>query len=284
MKISPIATSAGLVGNVEGTTYSPRSLTVTTNKNSGLSAVPEPAGVPAQSEVQIKSEKEEALEVTKPLSPQYAALAKQRRALQQEREAFEKDKASAQVNRVELTKIKSDPLSVLAEAGVTYDDLTNAILASQGNSEVAKMKAEIKALKEGVDKQFTERDVQAEQQVLAQMKREAEELARDDTYELVRETRSIPDVMKLIERTYRETGEVLDVGEAMSLVEEELTKEAYKLATLKKVQSKLAPPSAPIPQQRTLGMRTLTNRDTASPTGMSAKQRALAAFAGTLKK
>jgi hypothetical protein len=148
--------------------------------------------------------------------------------------------------------------------------------------ELHALKQEIDALKKGVDTKFAETATQQEQQVLAEMQREATQLAADDAFELVRATASIPDVMQLIEKTYRQTGEVLDVREAMSLVENELEKDILKRASLKKVQAKLgqsAPQSQP-QQQR--GMRTLTNRDTAS-VPLSAKARALAAFHGQLK-
>jgi hypothetical protein len=227
-------------------------------------------------------------EATQPLSPQYAALAKQRRALQvKERELAEREKALATKSQgsdvVDLAKLKSQPLSVLLEAGVTYDQLTEAILANPVNPELNALKAELAALKEGVDKKFIDQNTQAEQQVLAEMRKEATLIAsQGDDFELVRETKSIPDVMQLIERTYRESGEVLDVKEALSLVEEYLFKEAQRLTGLKKLQSQS--PAAPAPQsQQRPGMRTLTNKDTAS-VPMSAKQRALAAFYGTLKK
>ena len=229
-----------------------------------------------------------AVEDTQPISPQMAALAKQRRALQAERQAFEREKAeraaASQSATVPIDRLKSDPLSVLMESGVTYEQLTEAILKSpqRVSPELHALKQEIDALKEGVDKRFTETASQQEQQVLAEMRREADQLAADDAFELVRATKSVPHVMQLIERTYRETGEVLDVKEAMSLVESELEKDILQRASLKKVQAKLgqfAPQSQP---QQVRGMRTLTNRDTAS-VPLSAKARALAAFHGQLK-
>jgi hypothetical protein len=117
------------------------------------------------------------------------------------------------------------------------------------------------------------------------MRREATQLAaQGDDFELVRETQSVPDVIQLIERTYDKTGEILDVSEAMKLVEDELFKRQQKLITLKKMRGLLPKQAEPVPQQRPQsGMRTLTNRDTAS-VPLSAKARALAAFYGTLKK
>ena len=114
------------------------------------------------------------------------------------------------------------------------------------------------------------------------MRREATSLvSQGEDFELIRGTQSVPDVMQLVERTYRETGEVLDIREACQLVEDELFKETQKLAKLKKVQSQFAPIQQQLQPQR--GFRTLTNRDTATAP-MSAKARALAAFRGELTR
>ena len=230
-------------------------------------------------------------EETKPLSPQFAALAKQRRALQvKEREIADREKAIQEKATTDgspdmLARLKSDPLSVLSEAGVSYDQLTEAILNGSGpNPEMLALKAEIKALKEGVDKNFIDRDTQAEQQVLAEMRREADQLvATGDTYEMVRATRSQPQVIELIHRTYKQTGEVLDVSEALELVENDLLNENLKIANIPKLKSRLSPAQEIQQQQKPQGMRTLTSRDGANPQ-MSRRARAIAAMNGTLKR
>lgn len=285
MKIAPIA--APSVAPQTPQAPSTRVLRMHTNATPGL--------VPASEEeltIPDKGDPAEAtVEATQPLSPQFAALAKQRRALQvKEREIADREKAlsaqsSTQEGAVDLARLKSDPLSVLLENGVTYDQLTQAILNDQGGgSEVRALQAKIDALEKGVDQKFTDKATQEEKQVLAEMQKEATQLvASGEAFELVRETRSIPQVMTLIERTYRETGEVLGVQEALQLVEDELIGESLKLAALKKVQGRLQPepPQAPSPQPRQ--MRTLTNRDT-SAVPLTPKQRALLAFTGQLKK
>lgn len=243
----------------------------------------------------LESNEQAAVEVTQPLSPQFAALAKQKRALQvKERELQEREKAlsaaPAKTGDADfITRLKSQPLSVLQEHGVTYDQLTEAILSGSDsfNPEIHALKAEIKALKEGVDKNFTERDTQAEQAALSEMGREAERLAMDgDTFELIRETKSVPLVKDLIWKTYVESGktEILDVHEAMQLIEGELLRDAEKFASLKKVQSKFAAPQEQsLQSQPQKQMRTLTARDTATP-ALSRKARAMAAFNGTNKR
>jgi hypothetical protein len=232
------------------------------------------------------------VEDTKPLSPQFAALARQRRALQaKERELVDREKALASQptsgGAEELAaRLKSQPLSVLQEYGVTYEQLTEAILNNQSNPDILALKAEIKALKDGVYKTLSDKDALAERQVLTEIRKEAERLgSAGEAFELVRVTDSYPDVVELIHRTYKETGEILDVQDAMQDVEKYLVKGGLRIANTNKVKSKLSPPiTAPSQQQQPQKqIRTLTNRDTATPTP-DRRARAIAAALGTLKR
>lgn len=228
-------------------------------------------------------------EETKPLSPQFAAIARQRRALQvKEREIAEREKAlqsaQPQSSGIDVAQLKADPLSVLQQAGVSYDDLTQAILGNKSgyNPELNALKEQIQNLEKALDNKFSDRDNQAEQQVLNQMRREADILsAKSDDYEMVRTTKSQSDVVDLIRRTYKKTGEIMDVPEALQLVEEELQNEVLRLARLKKIQGKLSP-SQDLQQQQPQ-MRTLTSRDGSTPQ-LSRRDRAMAAFSGNLRK
>jgi hypothetical protein len=233
------------------------------------------------------------IEDTKPLDPQFAALAKQRRALQaKERELTERAKAleaqSTSVGVEALTaRLKSEPLSVLQEYGVTYDQLTQDILATQNNPEIRKLQAEVKVLREEIPKALADKDAAAEKQVLSEIRREANKMSESEDFEMVRATRSQPEVVELIHRIYKETGEILDVSEAMQLVEDDLVNESLKLANTKKVRSRLTPAQAnkvqpQLPSQNKQ-IRTLTNRDTAKPV-QSRRDRAIAAALGNLKR
>lgn len=231
-------------------------------------------------------------EVTKPLSPQFAALARQRRALQvKEREIQERERALASQPKDGgdvLSRLKSSPLAVLQEAGVTYDQLTEAILANPNgnNSDIIALREELKATKEDFSKTLSERDKQTEREALAEMRRNTDRLvAQGDDFEMIRETGSQDDVVKLIHQIYKSEGVILDEAEAAVLVEEELLKEAEKIARIKKLQSRLAPAESqqaqPITQQRQ--MTTLTNRDNARPL-LGRRERAIAAALGQLKR
>lgn len=232
-----------------------------------------------------------AFEETKPLSPQFAALAKQRRALQQERAVLEQEKAtllesSKDAGSNVMAQLKSDPLSVLSKAGVTYDQLTEAILNGQSNPEIAELKAKIEALEKGVDTKFTDRDTQQEQQTLREIQREADYLVQNggDAYEMIRVEGKSKEVTNLIHRTWKQTGEVLDVSEALELVENELIKETLKRAEIGKIRSRMTPAQEiqqQQPQEKT--MRTLTNRDGARPI-LDRRSRAIAAAQGRLTR
>lgn len=235
-----------------------------------------------------------ATEETKPLSPQFAALAKQRRSLQvKERELQEREKALESRSATDggtdiLARIKQEPLSVLMEAGVSYEQLTEAILNGQEDPKVARLQARIDALEKGLDTKFTDRDQQAKTQVLAEMQREAEKLVADgDAYEMVRTENKVPSAIKLIEKIYDDEGVVLEVSEALDLIENDLIEQTLKRAQLSKMRSRLSPTQeteqTTQQQPRDTGMKTLTNRDGARPV-MDRRSRAIAAALGQLKK
>jgi len=255
-------------------------------------AAPAPVAETPQSGISDTSEPTQVPEETKPLSPQFAALARQKRALQvKERELAERE---AKLNQpagedyVSKADLLANPLKVF-ELGVTYDQLTEALLANQSGitPELKALQAKVEALEKGVDTKLTERDAQAKQQVLAEMTREAKTLvAEGEDYALVREKGYVPQVIQLIDQTYEKTGEILDVPYALSLVEEQLLQDELRIANLEKIRSKLTPAQVEAQQQQQKPvptMRTLTNRDGATP-ALGRRERAMLAFAGQLKR
>jgi len=276
---------------------------VSTNRDNGVELSAEPVAespqLDTQSVIGDTNEQAQGTEETKPLSPQFAALAKTKRALQVKerelaaREAALKSQPTASGEDL-IAKLKANPLSVLQEAGVTYDQLTEAILNNQSGTtpEINALKSELKALKEELTGQFKTRDELAEQQVLGEIKRDIVNMvnSQPEQYEAIKEAKAYDDVKELIHRTWKQTGEILDTTEAAELVENQLIEEALPFARIKKVQSRLTPAQEqmiaqiPIaPKSNTKVMRTLTNRDSASPI-MDRRARAIAAMNGTLKK
>lgn len=238
-----------------------------------------PGNVIPDTDVQTKPEPEAIRQV----SPEAAALARQRRALQvKERELADKEKA-LQTNgqtRADLEqRIKSKPLSVLQELGVTYDQLTNELLGKQGNGDIDALQSEITSLRKTIDDKFAAKDVAQEQAVFEHMKKNVDKISfSSEKYKFIRESKSQEDVMELIKRTWHEQGDVLDEEEAMNLIESELREDAKRYAKLIGDLEPTTPsPAQPVPQQQ--GIKTLTNKDSARPQS-SRRQRALAAFLG----
>lgn len=243
-----------------------------------------------------------ASEATKPLSPQFAALAREKREVQLERQKLEAEKQALSTQSTAgksleeyKARIKANALSVLQEEGVTYDQLTEQILASnQEKAEVEALRAEVKALKDGFDtqsKSLSERDIATENQVKAQIRRNVDQLiSQGDDFEMIREAGYAPKVVDLIDQVWKKEGILLDESEAASEIEKELLEESLKWAKLKKVQSRLSPAQSqqtqPVQQDRgnTKVMRTITNRDGVSSTSMSKRERAIAAMEGRLTK
>ncbi len=232
-----------------------------------------------------------AVEATQPLSHRDVAFAKAKRASQlreaalDKREAELKEREGTMSSADLIAKLKSSPMSVLQEHGVTYDQLTEAILnGNPSNPEIQELKAKIEALEKGVETKFQTREQQAEESALTEMLYEAEALAKEgEDYEMIRSEDAFDDVLRHIHITYKQTGRVLDVADAMNHIENKLLARAEKLASINKVRNKMVPPpSEPLqPQQR--GMRTLTARDSAAPVS-DRRARAMAAFSGTLKR
>lgn len=235
----------------------------------------------------------EGSEATQPISPQLAALAKQRRALQvKERELAEKEKAlnNPGQTRSELeARIKSQPLSVLQELGVTYDQLTQEILGqtSNYNPEVEKLKAEIEELKKGVDSKFTKAEEAQEAHVINYVADKLDSLiaANPGDFELLTSADEGEEVVLRMYKHWKETGKERDIKEVALEVQNELIEEAVRYAKLGLVQKKLTPsePAQVTPTNPQPGIKTLTNKDSARP-AMGRRERAILAMRGELKR
>jgi hypothetical protein len=205
------------------------------------------------------------------------------------------------------SRFKADPLGALAEAETNYDELTQLLLNQQPKdprveANISRLEAQIKQLEGKLDesaKNQTQRQADDYKNALKQIERDAINLVKDDptTYEAIAKTKSISDVVELIEQTYQKDGILLSVEEAAQEVENYLVEEGYKaVTTIDKIKKRLAQqaastaPAKPVitetqakPQQtQPAQMKTLTNA-TSSTRKLSARERALLAFKGELK-
>lgn len=300
MRITPVSSGASFAGvqmDSGAIAIEPRQQVFKMNTNATPGRLDEePTEQPPAQELSISDANNDqakpATEETQPLSPQLVALAKQRRALQvKEREIADRERAFAEKSStggsIDLAQLKSNPLGVLLDAGVTYEQLANEITTNQHgyNPEVFKLKEELKSLKDEVKGIFSERDAAAEQRDQAIARSNIDRLvAQGEDYAIIRETASVPIVMKLLARAKREGNPMTEV-EALQAVEKTLHGDVLKAAMIQKVRSQLTPAEAQAPQtppQQQRQMKTLTNRDTVTAP-LSRKARAFAAWNGTLK-
>jgi len=250
------------------------------------------------------------------LSSQYAILARKEKALRakiQAQEAESKAKEAsfqAQVEQAVKAKeqellskyiprerLSQDTWNVLAEAGVTYDELTRMALnpppaeSPAQKAAFERLTAEIKSLRDSQDetrKSFQEQQENSYKQAVNQIKSEVKHLAyTDPNFEMIKATNSVNDVVELIEKTFKADGVLLSVEEASQAVEDYLADEAVKYSQISKVQKRLQakPKTQPQAQQQTTqkqqspGMKTLTNQVTSSRK-LSSRERAILAFKG----
>jgi len=115
-------------------------------------------------------------------------------------------------------------------------------------------------------------------------------LSDPNSYEAIRKTNSIKDVVDLIEETFKEDGTILSVEEACREVEDHLVEKLSSYSSqISKIQQRMKANARPSQQQQanTTQQRapkpTLTN-SVSSSKKLSAKERAVLAFRGELNK
>lgn len=273
----------------------------------------EPSAAPAPAEATTSKPEAPA----DPLSSHYAQLARKERAirakaqaqeqaikakeaqLKAQEEALKAKEAQYQTGYVDKSKLQQDPLTVLNELGLTYDQLTNLVLNAPKPEEIAqkqaydKLQSEIKALRdaqEQAQKAAQDQQTQAYQQALNQIRQEAKSLVNSDPeFSVIKSTNSVDDVVELIEKVFEKDGVLLTVDEAAREVESFLAEEATKLWKIEKIRKMVEAPSKPAqataqasnpPKQAPA--KTLTNA-VSSSRPLSAKERAVLAFKGELK-
>lgn len=234
------------------------------------------------------------------LAQQFAVLAKKEKAMRAmaqqikaQQDALKAKESEYTTGYIQKDRLTKDTLGVLAELGITQDQLAQAILnAPQNqNSEIQKLMAKIEEL-EGkttkVQQAFEEEKSNAYQQAVKQIDNDVKLLVDSDPYyETIKAYGHQSAVTKYIEQTFKDEGVILNVEEAAKFVEDQLLEEVMKGAQLNKVKSKLqGTPEAKAEQQPTTKQQqitTLTNAQNASSKPLTPKERAILAFQGKLK-
>jgi len=210
-------------------------------------------------------------------SNRFAALRRQERKLREKAAEVAKAEIAAKLARdeVEATKAKlskgrEDPLEALAALGLTYEQVTDAILAkgkdhvpTPVDASVKVLRAELEELKAARD---ADRKAREEAEASSQAARQAQTLeaywagvkkdvqAQTDAFELVNLADAHPLVYQTIQAHYDSTGEVLPTAEAAKQVEELLEKQfrevlakSKKLGTMQTTHAPVSPTEAPKP-------------------------------------
>lgn len=257
------------------------------------------------------------------LSRQFAQLARQERQLRQkaqlqaqelqkQREAFETEKKAWLEKQADYDKnylprqgLKDNTLQALAEAGISYEDLTQQILNQappnpQMEAMIKTLRQEIQDLKKGQDETKQQYQTQQQEQRKAaerQIEIDATDLIRSNpvAYEAINQLgkRGIMEVKRLITQTYDKDGVLMSVEQAADEVENYLVEENYNMASkiskIKKrlqgndTQGKTGQTQQTQPAQSPAPAKTLTNAS-ASARKLSARERAILAFKGELDK
>jgi hypothetical protein len=270
-------------------------------------------------EVQAQEETlQEKPKVDPALSRQFAQLARQEKALrakaqQQEqaikakemalaaREAELNGKSSFDASKyVSLEEFKANPLKVMAQTGLSYDELTQQLLNVPGTDPrteavISRLEAKIAALEESAElgkKSQVEQQQQTYQAAVKQITADVRNLVKmDPNFETIRATNSVSDVVELITETFNKEQILLSVEEAAQQVEDYLVEEAMKLTRIGKIKSKIGQSGQTVQSKTqtqaqkpaaTPQTKTLTNA-IGSTRQMTTRERAIAAAEGRLK-
>lgn len=227
-------------------------------------------------------------------------IRKMQQELTREREAMTAKQKEYETNYIPKSRLTEDPMSVLTEAGVSYDKLTELLLnqPNQNDPTIRALRAEIKALADkqnNAEKQAQEAISQQYEQAKKQIAMEAKLLVDSDPeFETIKAEGLHEAVTELIIEAFNREGHLMDVAEAAKEVENHLVERGFKMAQYGKVKARLAPKTEPavtvpkVEKQSQASIKTLTNRVSQEPTSKSSekakRERAIAAFYGKLNQ
>lgn len=227
-----------------------------------------------------------------PMGKRFAALSRKEKEILNERQAIAAEKAAVEADKARMQKIvtavanaKANPMALLTEAGVTYDELTRYILNDGKPSpedRIAeldnKLEEERRARISAEEKRELERQ-QADEAYITKMiddyrKETNDHIASNpEAYESIIAYDAQDEVFSAIRDHFAETGKILSPEEAAKQVEAELDSIIEKTLKLNKVQAKLKPPepepkktTAEPPKTTRTPPKTLSTSHVSSPT------------------
>lgn len=279
------------------TNASPSNPPISAQSAPPATSAPEAAAITAPTPEERQGDTTEANSEAKPLSPQYAALARKEAAIRTKEKDVQAKEASFKAQEAEFNalkafkaKLQESPLDALNEMGITYDQLVEQAV-NQPNPEMKSVKDELKAIKEAQAKSEESakaRETAQRDAAVKQIEYDATALVDSDpNFATVKEAGAVSDVVDLIVRTFDESGKLLTVEEAAAAIETELFEEAMRITGFSKVKAKLTPQvveaSKEPSKQQPAQIKTLTNTMTANRP-MTARERAILAFENKLIK
>lgn len=253
---------------------------------------------------QIAEPKNATAEAPNPQMEAFARKEKQLRnmqiKMQQEKQALESKLKQYETDYIPRSKFKEDPMSVLNDAGISYEQLSEMVLNAPNMNDptTRALMNKIKALEDKQNQTVRQQEESTKaqyQQAVKQIGNEIKMLVDSDAeYSTVKEAGMQDAVLELIEQTFQNEGYLMEVHEAAKQVENHLVEQALKLANIEKVKSKLnSQLQKPVePVQNKAGtqpqIKTLTQNMPSQPakrlSEKERKERALAAFYGKLNQ
>lgn len=222
---------------------------------------------------------EEKKEAKEQLSPKLSKL-RQREAKIAEREAAADQKlkdADARLAEAQkpgtLERLKKQPSKVLAELGISFNDLAKAVLdetdEDDSPSELETVKASLQEIQDKLDLGEEEKKQEKTDAENAQLQAAINGIqdkiseyidTNADKYDLIIATENKDLVYSVMEESFLDTGTVMQYTEACEVVEKYLTEKAAGLSKSKKIRQMVSP-EVPKPNKTSFG-RTLSSQVT----------------------
>lgn len=179
----------------------------------------------------------------KAIREQQAALKSQQSEIDNLKKQFE-DRGKTEVTLAD--RIKKEPLKVLSEMGLTFEDLSQIVL-NEGNPTPEmlikrtrdELQSEYKKELEDLKTSLLEKEKKSEEDKVNAVKSQyleqlTEYVNSNEKYELIRHNDAVQLVYDVVEGFYEEKGEVLSIEQAADQVESYLETEAKRIFELKK--------------------------------------------------